>query len=70
MIVCENVSPEVFSVTITEGFFLLAFWKGAAADLITVMSELNNTSSAAVSVSHAGVIKASEGTRDQTHQEV
>lgn len=63
-------NPEVFSVTITEDFFLLAFWKGGAADFIAAMSELNNKSSAAVSVSYAGVIKASEDTRDQTHQEV
>lgn len=43
-------NPEEFFVTINEGFFLLAFWKGDAADFIAVMSELNNKSSAAVSV--------------------
>lgn len=60
--------PEVFSVIITEGFFLLAFWKGDVADFIAVIFELNNKSSAAVSVSY--VIKASEDSRDQAHQEV
>lgn len=49
MIVYEN---EVFSVIITEGFFLLAFWKGDVAHFIAVIFELNNKSSAAVSVSY------------------
>lgn len=40
------------------------------ADFITVISELNNKSSAAVSLSYADVIKASEDARDQTYQEV
>lgn len=63
-------NPEAFPVIVTEGFFLLAFWKGDAADFIAVISELNNKSSAALSVSCSDVIKASEDARNKTHQEV
>lgn len=63
-------NPEAFSVIMTEGFFPLAFWKGDVTDFIAVISELNNKSCAAVLVPFTDVIKASEYTRDQTHQEV
>lgn len=40
------------------------------ADFFAVVSELTDESSAAISASLTDMIKASEDTRDQTHQEV
>lgn len=62
--------PEGLLVIVTEGFFLLAFWKIDIGDFIAVASESIYKSNAFFFVSYTYVIKASEDTRDQTHQEV
>ena len=62
--------PEALPVTVTEGFFLLTFWKLDLGDFIAIMSESIYKSNVFVWASYTYVIKASEDSREQTRQEV